>query len=326
VATVETTVLTVGAVEETLEALGRVEFDPKRTHTVPVVTSGQVRSVLVTPGQAVDAGAVLVRIGPLPGDSLEVQQARIDLDYARRELERLERMREGHLATNEQVQRAEKAVATARAVLVGLGAEDDDAAARDHELRAPFAGIVREIPVTAGANVHAGEPAARIAPAGAVVVRAGLEAEDLGALRAGMPARVEPVLDSTAEGAVDGTLVELHGVVDPDTQLVEVVVRTDAVPSWMLAGTTVRLTIVVRSSGDAVRVPRSALLARNGKHGVFVIDRGTAHWTPIDLGIEGTDTVEARGGVSAGAHVATTGRSVLSDGMAVRESAPEGSR
>jgi len=317
VATVSTAVLATGQVAETLETLGRIELDPKQTRTVAFVASGQVRRVLVTPGQGVEAGTELLDLGPLPGESLEVQQARIDLEYAERELDRLQRMLDNHLATNEQVQQATKQVSSARAALAAMGAADPGG--RGRNARAPFAGIVREVLVTAGSIVHAGEPAALLAPAKAVVVRAGFEPEDLGRLEVGLPATVVPVLDSDGEGPVSGVLAELHRVVDPDTQLVEAVVHADSAPAWMLPGTTVRVTLAVRSASDAVLVPRGALLAREGVRGVFVVESGHARWTPVEVGLEGRDVVEARSGVAAGARVVTTGRSVLSDGMAVAE-------
>jgi RND family efflux transporter MFP subunit len=319
VASVSTAVIATGQVEETLETLGRVEFDPKRTRTVAFVASGQVRQVLVTPGQGVAQGTELLALGPLPGDSLEVQQATIDLEYARRELERLKRMRDNRLATNEQVQLAEKAVSSAEAVLAGMGAADPGE--HDRNARAPFAGIVREVLVTSGAIVHAGEPAVLLAPAEGVVVRAGFEPENLGELETGLAATIVPVLDSDGEVQVQATLAEMHRIVDPETQLVEAVLHTSSAPAWMLPGTTVRVRVVVRSAAEAVLVPRAALLARDGTRGVFVVDGGTAHWTPLELGIEGRDVVEARRGVTAGARVVTTGRSVLSDGMAIAETA-----
>jgi HlyD family secretion protein len=74
----------------------------------------------------------------------------------------------------------------------------------------------------------------------------------------------------------------------------------------------------VQASTDAVVVPRAALLTRDGKAGVFVIEGGSARWQPIDVGVSGEEMVEARQGLQAGATVATTGRSSLGDGMHVR--------
>ena len=173
--------------------------------------------------------------------------------------------------------------------------------------------------MTSGAIVHAGDSALLLAPADALIVRTGFETEDLGVLRVGLEATVEPVLGSDDEGTVTGTLAELHRIVDPDTQLVEAVIHPASAPSWVLPGTTVRVGVVVRSAIEAVLVPRDALLARDGTRGVFVVDRGVAHWTTIEIGVEGHDVVEAKSGLAAGARVVTTGRSVLSDGMAVAE-------
>jgi hypothetical protein len=53
---------------------------------------------------------------------------------------------------------------------------------------------------------------------------------------------------------------------------------------------------------------------------VYVVDKGHAHFHVLELGIEGTDQVEVKKGLSVGASVVTTGRSSLVDGMAVRVS------
>lgn len=318
VASVTTVVIGTGRVDETLETFGRVELDPKRMRTVAFVAAGQVSRVLVTPGQSIDAGTELLALGPLPGSSLEVQQARIELEFSRRELDRLTRMREHQLATNEQVRQAEKRVASARAALAAMGA-DDGGSMPDRATRSPFAGIVRDVLVTSGAIVHEGEPAVLMAPASAVVVRAGFEAEDLERLGSELPATIEPVLKAGTDTPVDGIVGSLHRIVDPDTQLVEVVIEPTTVPAWLLPGTTVRVRVAVRSAADAVIVPRDALLTRDGSQGVFVVSGGSARWTPIEIGLENRDVVAARSGLTAGARVATTGRSVLTDGMAVSE-------
>ncbi len=313
-ATIETSTASRGPVQETLDTYGTVDFDPKRVHTVAFTASGQVRRVLVAPGQVVAQGDALLVLGPLPGDTLEAERARIEVDYARRELERLRRLKANRLATNEQVHRAEKDVAEAEAVAAGMG--DGDPPMPSRRTLAPFSGVVRRVPVEAGALVHSGDTALLLAPADAVIMRIGFEAEDRPGMREGMTASVAPVFPS-GSGEAAATLAEIHSVVDPDTQLVEGVVRPERVAAWMVPGTAVRVRIVVRSSPGAVRVPRTALLSRNGETGVFVIENGTASWHPVDVGVEGDALVEIRGGVDPGAVVATTGRTALADGMAV---------
>jgi multidrug efflux pump subunit AcrA (membrane-fusion protein) len=101
---------------------------------------------------------------------------------------------------------------------------------------------------------------------------------------------------------------------------VEGLIQLPDAPAWMASGMKVHVRVVVGESADALRVPRAALVERDGITGVFVVAEGRAHWRPLTLGIAGEDAVEARSGVAAGEAVATTGRSSLADGMAVRTS------
>lgn len=303
-----------GPVEESLATFGTVEFDPHQERTVSFVSAGQIAQVLVTPGQAITRGDPLLKLGPLPASSLEVQQARINLDYAERNLERLRRLLQRHLATNEAVQQAEKDVASARAALEGLGV---DGTGGPRVIAAPFSGVVVEVPVTSGNIVHPGEEAMLVAPEHGLVVRAGFEPEDALGLEAGMPVRIEPVFAAGGEHPARGVLARLHRVVDPATQLVEALVRPVELPGWMAAGTRVRLEVVVRSASHAVRVPRDALVSRDGEIGVFAVESGAARWHRVQVGIESDRWAEIRGGLDVGALVVTTGRTSLQDGMAV---------
>ncbi len=314
-ATVATAVVDRGVVQETVETYGQVEFDPHRTRAVSFVTSGQVLQLLVEPGQTVREGDVLLRLGPVPGGTLEVQQARIDLEFAKRDLERVRRLRAQHLATNDAVQQAEKKVADARAALVSLGEDAPDGA---DSIRAPFSGVVVEVLVTSGAVVQTGQNAFLLAPRRGVVVRAGFETEDAAHLAAGQAVRIDPVFPAPGDVAANARLATLHRVIDPATQLLEALIRPAAPPSWMVSGVKVRVRVVIRSASDAVRVPRDAVLSRSGARGAYVVDGGAARWRPLRIGIEGGERLQVLSGLEGGERVVTTGRTSLSDGMAVR--------
>ncbi len=303
-----------GPVSETLVTYGTLEFDPNRLRRVQFVSAGQVAKLLVTSGEAVNDGQVLLELAAVPSSTLEFQRAQIDAQFAESDLERVRRLREQHLATNEQVQQTEKALSTARAVLAGMGGAGGGA---PQPVKAPFAGVVQATSVDAGTVVHPGDTAVLIAPSRAVVVRAGFEPEDAASLKQGLEVRLTPVFGDTVEGPAQARLARLHRVVDPQTQLVEALIEPESPPDWMVVGTRVRVTVVVRSAAGAVRVPHDALLARGGHRGAFVIRDGRARWTQLALGLEGEDFVEVRSGVAAGDVVVTTGRTSLTDGMKV---------
>jgi len=314
VATIVTVPVGKGVVEESVESYGSVEFDPQQTETVSFVNAGLVEQVMVTPGQAVSANKALLGLGALPSSGIEMEQARINLEFAQQKLVRLERLRARKLATNEVVDDARKEVKSAQAILAGYGVAGHQGS---RIIESPFSGVVVGVLVTAGAIVHAGEDALLLAPADGLAVRAGFEPEDAIRLRPGMPVVISPVFKADGEVPAHAFLAKLHRVVDPGTQLVEALIKPRLSPAWMIAGVKVAVRVVIRSAPDAVRIPRDAVLNRDGLTGVFVVERGRAQWRPIHLGTENESWAEVRTGLQAGEDVVTTGRSSLVDGMSV---------
>lgn len=313
-ATVVSARVELGDVQETIETFGSAEFDAHEIRTLSFVRSGRVATVLVTPGQPVARGALLLRLGALPASSPEVARARIDLEFAKQNLARLERLRRNQLATNEAVGLAKKDLESARATLAGQGGGEKG---HTQAIRAPFAGVVVKVLAKAGAIVQPGQAAVLLAPEGGLAVRAGFEPENAARLSPGMPVRVTPLFTGGSEKPAQATLKLLHRVVDERTQMIEALIRPEPTPGWMVAGERVRVEVIVRSAKDVPRLPREALIERNAARGVFVVESGVAHWRQVELGIAGGDWLEIRKGVEPGAAVVTTGRTSLADGMAV---------
>jgi RND family efflux transporter MFP subunit len=304
-------------VAETLETFGTVSFDPQRTRSVILVRAGEVQDVQVVAGAQVHADDPLVTLGPLPARSPQVQSAQIDLRFATEELARVQRLSKLHLATSQDVQKAERDVAAARAALRALGAADTES---PEIVRAPIEGIVAQVQVTPGSVVQAGQTAVVLAPADAMAVSTGFEVEDVPRLSEGLDVFLAAVYAAPGQAETRARLARLHRVADPATQLVEALIAVPQPPSWMVAGERVRVRVVVAAADDAVAVPLDALISQGGSSGVFVVRDGSAHWRPVKIGLRGESRVQILEGLSPGDRVATTGRTALSDGMAVRVS------
>ena len=304
-----------GEVRETIEALGSIELDPARTRTLALVRAGQVQRILVASGQEVSRGERLLELGPLPARSLPRRRAEIDLDFAKRGLERAQRLHAASLATNAELSSAEKEVATGRAAL-----EDVDPSAGDHssELRADEASIVVRVLVTPGSLVQGGDGGLVLAPKGAIVVRAAFEAEDAARLGPSPQLVVAPIFAEPGAASAPAGPAQLHVLVDAGTQRVEALAPLPAPPAWLRAGARVRVSAVLAARADAVRLPRDALLERDGSAGVFVVTEEHAHWRPLTLGVINEGHAEVLFGLEAGDVVVTAGRTSLSDGLRVR--------
>lgn len=300
-----------GSVEKTIEAYGTLEFAADHQRTLSFVKPGQVNSLLVVAGQIVKKGDPLLILGAVPRGSPQVQQALVEVEFAERDLARVRRLVGEKLATNQDLQSAEKQVAAAKAGLQALGG-------RSESMRAATDGVVAKVLVQPGDQVQVGQPGVVLASSNSMTVRAGFEVEDLPVLKQGLTARVSPVYGSQTTESTEAALSALHRVVDPATQLVEALIQVKDPPPWMAAGLAVRVSLVLEERPDVVRVPQNALVTRGNEQGVYVVKQGHAHFQTLALGIDDGKMVEVKKGLSAGTKVVTTGRSSLSDGMAVR--------
>lgn len=315
VATVATATVARAAITTTIETVGTAEFDPQHLVATNLVRAGQVIDVATVAGQAVRKGDVLLSVGPVPAGSLDAQKARIDVDFAERELARTRRLLGEKLATNQDLQSAEKQLASNQAVLAALGAADGGSPT---VVRAPSDGIVAQVLVRPGALVQAGQEAMTIAVNRVMLVRAGFEVEDVPRLAEGAPIELLAVYAASGTPPVSARLSRLHAIADPTTQLVEAIIQLAEPPTWLVAGMRIHVRAEVASAPDALFIPRDSIVEHEGRPGVFVVGHDEAHWRPVSLGISDSDRIQVLSGLADGDVVVTTGRTSLADGMRVR--------
>lgn len=303
-----------GAVQELLETFGTLELDPEYMQTLTAPRSGEVGAVHAVPGQSAQKGEALLELQPVPASSLQAERARIELDFAKRDVERVRRMAKLKLATNQEVQAAEKQLEASRIALASLGFGKKGALS----VAAPADGVIAEILVAQGALVQPGQELIRLGSVGSAAVRVGFEVEEIPQLSADLPVLLEAVFQGSSDSAVSAHLSRLHRVADPATQLVEGLIQIDNPPEWAVAGTRVRVQVVLKNAPDALRIPRSALISRGDEHAVFLVEQDKAQLRSVQIGILGRDWVEIRSGLDAGQQVVLAGRSSLNDGATVR--------
>jgi HlyD family secretion protein len=191
-----------------LRLVGTVERDLIEL-VAPV--SEVIVAIHVERGQAVARGEVLVELDPtlaraeLARAQATLAGARTGATVARHEYERIVNLRRRGVASEQDLERAERQRDEGRALLEE--AEAGLAAARkrvaDLSLASPVPGVVDQIPFDAGERVPAGAVVAVVLGDGPPWVRAWLPERDLVRVRPGTPARVR----------IDGLGGELRGTV-----------------------------------------------------------------------------------------------------------------
>jgi RND family efflux transporter MFP subunit len=277
--------------------------------------AGQVMQMDVTPGQEVRKGQILLALATDPADILGFEKAKSSLEFSRHELARVESLLKQQLATKSQYDAAVKAAMDAESAYAAQRKLGNGAAR--NEIRAPFDGVVSRISVVPGTRIVAGMPALQLIRSDALRVRMGIEPEDSARVKPGMPVKLASVFDEAQR--IDGVVEVIHGMVDPQTQLVDILVKIDRndvaklIPGMQMRG------LIRASVKNTWAVPRSAVLQDD--HGTYIYqnDNGRARRINVQSGLEHDGEIGISGNFDSRLPVIVLGNYELHDGMALRE-------
>lgn len=300
-------------VSKTLAAYGTVEFSPEGARVISVEAEEVVSQLLVTVGQPVKKAQNLMTLEPSANARLALDNAKIDVQFARKEAQRLADLRTRQLATNTEVQAAEKNLATVEAALANITRRHGGDGPRI--VRSDVAGTVQAVNVQLGQVVAPGAPLLTIGNSDRARVKLGVEQDDLPQLRIGQRVAVRPL--NSSEAPIASRVAEIFRHIDPRTRLAEVVIPLPPAHG-LLPGAAVRAQIILEAKPNALVVPRSAVLYHQGSPYVFLDDQGRASERVVETGVDDGKVIEISKGLVAGQSVVTAGNAELSDGMLVR--------
>jgi membrane fusion protein (multidrug efflux system) len=310
---VQTVVLKQQVMTDTVSGYGVVSPDTRSLQNINLPRAGQVVSLLVSAGQVVKKGAPLLEFATGTDAALRYQQAVAAVRFAASELTRIEQLVSQQLATQSQLAAAKKSLVDAQAALQAQTKIGSDRPLE--RVIAPFDGVVVAVQAAQGDRLMAGAPVLQLARAGGQRVLLGVEPDEVSKMRPGMLVNVASVFN--AELKVAGRVAQVFGMLNPQTQFVDVLVQ---VPSGgLLPGTRVRAEIQVSRQQGWV-APRSAVL--RDAHGayIFQVHQGKARRINVQTGLEQEGLIAVRGAFTANEPVVSLGNYELQDGMAVRES------
>ena len=186
--------LTTGAAQA-LTAPGRSSFDgvveAVRQTRIAAQVPGAVVALSVKVGDRVQAGQVLLRLDARSADQgaaasdAQVQAARAALDVATREYTRQQKLRDKQYISQGALDQAEAQFKATRAQVAAQVAQAGAARTQTglHTVRAPYAGVVSEVPVQLGDMAMPGSPLVTLYDPGALRVAAFVPQSVLGAVQ-----------------------------------------------------------------------------------------------------------------------------------------------
>ena len=302
------------AMSFTVTGYGTVTSTPRDTQSIALPRAGMVDQVRVMPGQRVARGDPLFEFVTDPAGVVGHTQAQTAWIFARNEYARLQRQYEQQLVTVSQLEAAHKALHDAESA---LQAQDRSGAGSERvTVAAPFEGVILTQSVAQGERIPAGTTILQLARRAQPQVQLTLPVEEAGQVREGMPVTLTPLFGRAQTWR--GTVAALHGMINAQTQGVDLWVRLDPGVDPVL-GMKVRATLEVRTQTLWV-VPRSAVLRDEAGEAYLFQVQGDHARRVVVTAFENGAMTGVEGEVNPTLPVVVEGNYELADGMAVRES------
>jgi RND family efflux transporter MFP subunit len=271
---------------------------------------GVVGAVLVQAGDAVKKGQLLARLDPTEIDAL-LAQARQGYEKTKRDFERTSALYKDSVATLEQLQNIETALAVAREQLEAASFNRAYA-----EIHAPAHGYVLHKFVNAGQVVAPGAPI--LVTNGAAqakwILKTGVSDKQWAMIKAGDPAEV--TIDAFTDQSFQGKVIRKSERSDPQTGAFTVELQVESRDTQLAAGLFASARIKSGRTTTSWSVPYESVLDAHGNSGfVFITnDRKTAIRQPVILASFNGNTIHISQGLEHAQTLIVSGSAYLTDG------------
>jgi membrane fusion protein, multidrug efflux system len=296
-----------GTIRERIEAVGTT-LARQAVDIVPL-TSGRVTEIAFTPGERVEAGAVLVRIDD-EAEQAAVAEAEASLREAELALDRATRLRANNTV-------AQATVDELQAAFLGAQARLDAARKQlaDRTVKAPFAGVVGIRGVDVGARVDDETVLTTLDDLSEIEIEFSVPEIFFGRVRQGQ------AVSATSAAFPGRTFSGRIATVDTRIGEVSRAFRVRAIlpnPDLVLPAGMFMHVEVVLEERPAVLIPEEAVVAEGEGAFVFTVEDERARRRPVRLGQRAAGAVEVIEGLEAGEPVVRQGMQRLRDGASVR--------
>jgi len=185
---------------------------------------------------------------------------------------------------------------------------------------APFAGRVANLEVDEGQYVGQGKEICTLLRDARMKVEVDVLEADLVHVEEGATAQVHvPVFGEDGDSTrMEGAVWAVNPQVERESGTGRVTVSIPNPERRLVSGLYTEVQLETRRLRNRLVVPEDAVLVRQGRDLVFVVEGGHAQWTYVDLGARSGDHVEITDGVTPGDTVAVGGHFALAHDAPVR--------
>ena len=297
---------------------GRTEAE--RQTVIAAQVSGAIIELAVKAGDAVKAGQLLIRIDAhaatqsAAAGKAQATAAQASLDLARKELDRQKQLFNQDYLSQAALDRAEArfkvAEAEAHAQIAQAGSVETQAGF--YAIRAPYSGVIAELPVSLGSMAMPGQPLMTLYDPSAMRVTAMVPQSAVSHELSLSQVKLE--IPGNAENQpITPTRLKLMPSVDAGSHTVEIRLGLTAKLVNVVPGMFARVWLPAQEQANKfIEIPTSALIRRSDMTGVYVLDgKNQPLLRQIRIGRISGGKVEVLSGVSPDDHVVQDADSAL---------------
>lgn len=293
-------------------------------YVIPKIPA-QVTAVLVRAGQAVSQGQTIATLDSrdftigVEQAQAGIRLAEIQLENARINLERSEKLHEAGALATQQLEATQLGFDSAEAQLdqavVGLQAAQNQL--NNTIITAPINGVVGSIDIAVGDMANPSSPAAIISNTSQLEIEVLASESEVNFIKEGSEAQV--FIKAAANEAYTGRIDTVSLVPDPMKKNFVVKVVLPNQDNLIRSGMFAEINVATESKKDVISVPTNAIVPKGNRTVVYIIDEDKrARETEVKIGLENSQYVEIEAGLKLDEIVITKGNTLVSDGSLVR--------
>ncbi len=260
---------------------------------------GEVRELHVEEGDHVSVGDVLTT---LDGDRLrlELSESKARLHKMQRDFERNKELQAKGLISEGDFERIQYDLQALEASNNLADLELDYT-----QIRATISGVISERYIKLGNTIKAGDPVYRVTSLDPLVAYMFVPEREFQRIEAGQAARID--IDALSGPPIVATVTRVSPVVDPVTGTFKITIEIHDDEHRIKPGMFGRISIVFDMHGNALQIPRSAIIDSAGELSVFVVEDGIGKRRIIETDFSSDGMVEVTSGINDGESVITVG-------------------
>jgi HlyD family secretion protein len=184
------------------------------------------------------------------------------------------------------------------------------------KISAPFSGVVGDFDLVSGQRVNAGQKLCKLFNTSTLRIDVGVLENDVTKIKVGNTAKVE--VPSASGGVFQGRVVNVSPYIEKETKTCKVTIQIQNSSSRLKPGMFVKVLIESNNLQNRILIPKGALLVRDKRPLVFVVEGDLAKWKYIETGEQNDEYIEVKGGVEKGENVILEGQYTLAHDAKVK--------